>query len=559
MNFIHIIKLSACVLTGLILVACGSEDSERLTVARDIADDRPDSAYVILKNIDFNGLKNNRDRAVFILTHALSNLYQERSLLTDTLLPEAMSYYKIAEDTTEYINSAIAYAHHLRASERKIEAQKLLDTLSVEMPAEIRKALNQELLSFSFEDKDYNNALHIIDRKILLATDKRERFSFQLKKIIPLLSLGREKEAAELCESLLSSPDSPEVGSNEWLNLRINYAAVLGENRETAPEATKILEDIIKRMGEETPVDLTEFYVPMVNLQINAGNLNEAEKFAGKIEINDADLAQEDPVKAAYLEFLQIVLNYERTGALSPRRLSTLAQSMRKVSDDLLVKRQERDEALETSYDLSRNNYELTIKHQRLWIIISFAILIVVCLSIFFIYIYSRRRQKLIEAEERIDTLENLLKSANNPATDEKQSLLKKLLLKQLGIIKTFVESPTSSNQEALRKISNIGNTGTPIDTLVKWEDLYSVIDELYDNFHANLCKNYPRVFSEREIQIISLIRSGFSTKEIGVIIQQISNSIYVSKTSIRKKLGLQPKEDFMDVLSSTSNPSFDA
>ena len=124
--------------------------------------------------------------------------------------------------------------------------------------------------------------------------------------------------------------------------------------------------------------------------------------------------------------------------------------------------------------------------------------------------------------------------------------------MQQLGIIRTFAESPTAQNQEALRKISNIGNSDTPLDTLVKWDDLYPVIDELYENFHDNLLKRYPQLFSQREVQIICLIRAGFSTKEIGVLIQQSSNSIYVSKTAIRKKLGVQPKEDFMEALTSS-------
>lgn len=75
------------------------------------------------------------------------------------------------------------------------------------------------------------------------------------------------------------------------------------------------------------------------------------------------------------------------------------------------------------------------------------------------------------------------------------------------------------------------------------------MIDELYDGFHSKLLNNYPGVFSEREIQILCLLRAEFSTKEIGVLIQQTSNSIYVSKTSIRKKLKLPAKDDFIAFL----------
>ncbi|MDE6073485.1 MAG: LuxR C-terminal-related transcriptional regulator, partial [Muribaculaceae bacterium] len=297
---------------------------------------------------------------------------------------------------------------------------------------------------------------------------------------------------------------------------------------------------------------LVEFYLPMVNLQLNAGNTKEAERYLKIIEKHGTDFISSDPVAAYYLELLKIASDYQKTGVLSVYKIANTALLLRNVSNNLETKKKERNLAFEEAYDLSKDNYELTIKQQRMWLTIIIITLSSFIIIMFLWYMSHRRRTRLIEAEERIDTLEGLLKSANNPATDQKQGLLKKLLLQQLGIIRTFAESPTAQNQEALRKISNIGNSDTPLDTLVKWDDLYPVIDELYENFHDNLLKRYPQLFSQREVQIICLIRAGFSTKEIGVLIQQSSNSIYVSKTAIRKKLGVQPKEDFMEALTSS-------
>lgn len=369
------------------------------------------------------------------------------------------------------------------------------------------------------------------------------------------MSLGRSTDAVALCDSLFALPDAPKEGSGQWMRLSMDYATALGERRETAAKAAEILEDIIQRMGNAPASKLVELYIPMVNLNINAGNLNKAEYYLEKINESGIDMAQLDPVATSYLDFLKINLDYQKHGALSLSRISNVAQSLRKVSNDLEIKRQERDDALESSYELSKANYELTIRHQRMWLIIIIIVFVSFLGFLFLWYLLRRRRNRLIEAEDRIDTLEELLKSATDPATDKKQGLLKRLLLQQLGIIKTFAEAPTTQNQEALRKISNIGNSDTPIDSLVRWDDLYPVLDELYDNFHENILRRYPELFSDREIQIISLIKAGFSTKEIGVLLQQSSNSIYVSKTAIRKKLGLQPKEDFMDVIAAQIRP----
>lgn len=544
----YMFRIFPVLLFSVFLSSCAENGREKLTQAIRVLDERPDSAYVRLKGIDYNSLADKKDKADYILAHARANLYMGRSLIADTLIGRSVAFFRSEKDTASLIDATIAQARHFRSLGNNDEAYRLIEDLAADMPEEIRRTLNQELLSFSFADKTPEKSLEIIERQIELTDNGKDRIDFEIKKIIPLISMGRSRDAAALCDSILKSADAPEEGSNEWMYLRINHAAALGERRETATTAAGILEDIIQRMGNAPASKLIEFYIPMVNLNLNAGNLAEARKYLRKIEETGVDVAQQDVVAASYLDFLKIAFDYADNGALSLSRITNVAQSLRKVGNDLELKRQERDDALESAYELSKDNYELTIRHQRMWLIIIVIVFGSFLAIVFFLYLLHRRRNRLIEAEERIDTLEELVKSANNPATDKKQGLLKRLLLQQLGIIRTFAEAPTTQNKEALRKISNIGNTGTPVESLVRWDDLYPVIDELYDGFHENLLHRYPELFTEREIQIICLIRAGFSTKEIGVLLQQTSNSIYVSKTSIRKKLGLQPKEDFMEV-----------
>lgn len=160
-----------------------------------------------------------------------------------------------------------------------------------------------------------------------------------------------------------------------------------------------------------------------------------------------------------------------------------------------------------------------------------------------------RRRQRLADAEERVETLTAMLNTARGAGDDDKNALLKKTLLQQLGILKTFAEAPTAQNQEALRKISRIGSHSADIDALVSWESLYDTIDHLYDGFHRRVTDLYPGTFSDKEMQILMLIKAGFSTKEIGVLTRQSSATIYVRKTSIRKKLGAAENSDFIAFL----------
>lgn len=540
-----------------IAVSCSNsqQHTQIISDAKSIVDEHPDSAYVLLKKVDFNSLTDNESKALYALIHAKANMYMGHSLVTDTIIPVAIKFFKAKGDTLSYIESVVAHAYHLRAAELKEEAFSLIDSVASGMPKTIQKGLNQELLGFSFSDKDYIRSLDIINRQIQLADGNKERFDFEIKKITPLLALGKSSDAVVLCDSLFALPEAPETGSAEWLYLRVNYAAALGERRETSTKAVEILKDVIERMNGAPSEKLAEFYVPMINLQLNSGNIREADKYVNIIDNLNIDFFDRDPVAATYLEFLKIVLDYEHNGALSLSRLSNTAHSLRRVNNDLETKRQERDDALETSYDLSRRNYELTIERQRMWLLIV-AVMFVAFMLIGVIYLIAhRRRQRLIEAEERIEALEQLSKAAAVPSTDNKQALLKKTLLQQIGIIRAFAESPTAQNQEALKKISNVGNSDSSSDTLVNWQELYPVIDELYDSFHTKLLDDYQGVFSEREIQILCLLRADFSTKEIGVLIQQTSNSVYVSKTSIRKKLNLPAKDDFIAFLTASNRP----
>ncbi|MDE6783514.1 MAG: hypothetical protein K2J17_07320, partial [Paramuribaculum sp.] len=435
MSIRNFIKISLLVFSLSFMVSCGREQSKALEIAANIVDERPDSAYILLKKVDFNSLIGDKDKARYALTHAKANRYLGRSLVTDTIIPIAVKYFKDKGDTIAYLESVIAYAHHLRSIDRKDDAFSFIDSVVCNIPETNQKTLNQELLGFSFSDKDYSRSLDIIERQIRLADDNNERFNFEIKKITPLVALGRSSDAVALCDSLFALPEAPETGSAEWIYLRVNYAAALGERRETSTKAANILKDAIGRMNGAPAEKLAEFYVPMINLQINSGNIKGADEYADLIGSLDIDLLYRDPVAASYLEFLKIVLDYEHTGALSLSRLSNTALSLRRVSNDLATKRQERDDALETSYDLSRRNYELTIERQRMGLLIA-AVMLVALMLIGIIYMVAhRRRQKLIEAEERIEALTQLSKAAAASSADDKQTLLKKALLQQIGII----------------------------------------------------------------------------------------------------------------------------
>ena len=98
-----------------------------------------------------------------------------------------------------------------------------------------------------------------------------------------------------------------------------------------------------------------------------------------------------------------------------------------------------------------------------------------------------------------------------------------------------------------LRKISAID--GETNGELVDWGKVFEMIDSLYSGFYSKLHRQYGEQLTPKEEQIIVLMVAGFSTKEISVITGQTTSTIYVRKSSIRKKLGVPEKEDIVEFL----------
>lgn len=143
-----------------VAVSCDSnpEIDRQLTKAEKIMEQHPDSAYMILKGVDYEDLSTREQKARYALIHAKANMYMGYSLVTDTIIPVAVNFYKDNDDTTAYIESVVAQAHHLRSIELKDEAFSLIDSVAASMPDNIQKNLNQELLGFTFADKDYSRS-----------------------------------------------------------------------------------------------------------------------------------------------------------------------------------------------------------------------------------------------------------------------------------------------------------------------------------------------------------------------------------------------------------------
>ncbi len=199
---------------------------------------------------------------------------------------------------------------------------------------------------------------------------------------------------------------------------------------------------------------------------------------------------------------------------------------------------------------LKSENRALTFKSQseRKTYIIVIVSLIALILVAGGAWLLQKRKRKTVEAEERAETLQRMVDELQKPsAPTDNQEALRRAMLQQLNIIKMVAETPTEQNREMLRKISSIDNDSN--GPLINWANVYEIVDNLHSGFYSKLQERYGATISEKEVQAIVLLAAGFSAKEISVITSQSAASVYVRKSSVKKKLGVHEKEDVIAFL----------
>lgn len=521
-------------------MGCNRKSKNKLEEAYHIVKERPDSAYIILQGIDYYELDNDSLRAKYILTRALANVKVGRSLITDTLLNQASTYYLSTGDTVNWVISSqllSGYDYYRGKPELAIERLKSIST----------KVKNTELLwdtywnlfEISLNTGSYTNAYEYADW-LLRHTDRPEEIlKFAAAKAASQYFQGNHIKAVELMDSIIEEGALEKVDKSISDEFYLEYAEMLNGNGQTHKAVDILLSiypDDNKLSNEEKiykRLSLAQYYA-------NLGNTTKSNELLDSI--NHLGTVDYFEVYSS-IAMLKAALQYNETGTFP-------AELMHEISKNIDLKHRmaqfDRETALDSVMELSENNYKLIIERQKLWLSLSIISFVLVVGAICVYFIINHRKRKLIDAEERIEALKEMLDEVHNSKENNNSSSLKKLALQQMGIFRVFASSPGQLSREALKKISGIGDKGLGVDKLMDWDNLYTMIDQLYDNFHSKLMEKNPDLFSQKEIQIICLMKADFTTKEIAFITEQSTATIYVRKSSIRKKLNAPENSDII-------------
>lgn len=530
-------------LIGLAGCSRSPRQNQSLSSAESVVYANPDSALAILNDIDILEIKEDSIKAQYHRLVALAHKVNESSMASDFLVRFSFEYYK-DRDFRRFLESGDLYALHLFWSGKGKNSLELLDSILAlpNIPDDIKIKLLQTRMGVGGAEFDCKKTIAYI--KTLQTLDKDSamqiEYKYQLCENYQFAGLG--DSALTIIEELIDYAYDNHIGE---LQFKYQYEKMgILEELGRYEDSNALVDYILKNAPHNSAIPYLRFWKAL-----NYFNMGMLQQSSVELALADSCANSRTDVDNNYYESfagpLREFLAYRQNGTIRLSQLATLNNSRRDLFERLESTRWETEQNA-----LKQENRALVLKAQnnRKTAILIIVLLATVIIGLAALWNIQKRKRMIVEAEERVEALQKMVDELQ---TLDKQSSghdsLRRVMLQQLGIIKMVAETPTEQNREMLRKISSIN--GDTDGALVNWNNVYEIIDNLYSGFYSRLHQLYGDLLTNKEEQIIVLMTAGFSTKEISVITRQTTATIYVRKSSIRKKLGVPEKEDIVSFL----------
>lgn len=510
----------------------------------------PDSALSMLDAIDASELKIDSLRAKYHFIKEYGHLKRNRSMIGDSLIVYAHDYYR-GKDLVRDIRSGIVLAWYKFWVGDTPGAMTMLDSLA-ELPDVPDSLMTQTLrIRVMLGASEYQGQQLIPYAKKLheLETDSLRKIEANYMLLTAYEYAGETDSALYLLNQLVDYARNHNWGDKHFM-FELERAQLLTEKGRSAESDALIGEIFLKAGPDNGAADYLHFQYAINAL--NSGDITRASRHLALADSLATKLrGDDDTYFRSYSNLLHAIIDFTQTGRIKLMHINGLNNRQGERYNRMKASQWESERGA-----LHQQNRALALKaeseHKTVIILIISLVTLLVLAGALWIIIIRRQRER--ENEERIEALQKMVDEYRSaPATRESEiadsSALRSAMLKQLGIIKMVAETPTEQNREMLRKISSID--GKIDGELVDWGNVFGMIDNLYSGFYGKLHGKYGDILSPKEEQIIVLMVAGFSTKEISVITGQTTSTVYVRKSSIRKKLGVPEKEDIVRFLQS--------
>lgn len=530
-------------------VSCthSQQSAQIISEAERIADEYPDSALTILESIDPSDLKTDSLKAKFHYLKAYGHVRRNRSMIEDSLITFAHKYY-CGKDMVKDIRSGIALAFYKFWVGDSPGSIAMLDSLAKlpNVPDSLMTEVLRIRVLLGTSEYQGRQIIPLAKRLHILENDTLRKMEAKYMLLAGYEYAGEIDSALYLVNELIDYARSRHWGDKQFLFM-VEQAQLLTESGHDG-ESDRLIDEIFSKAGHDNgAADMLHFQYAINAL--NGGNVNRA---AHHLKIADSIAVRlrgdEDAYFRSYSNLLHAMIDFRQTGRIKLTHINRLNNRQNERFNRMKASQWESERGA-----LYQQNRALTLKAESehktvIILIISFAALLILGASS---WIIRTRRQRERDNEERIEALQKMVDEYRSAPSKESEkadsSTMRGIMLKQLGIIKMVAETPTEQNREMLRKISAID--GETNGELVDWGKVFEMIDNLYSGFYSKLHRQYGEQLTPKEEQIIVLMVAGFSTKEISVITGQTTSTIYVRKSSIRKKLGVPEKEDIVEFL----------
>ena len=540
------------VILAFVVSSCSKSSSRHdreISDAEDIMWSNADSALQMLEAIDPSELAEDSSRAKYHYLVAYGHMRRNRSMVGDSLISFAHDYYQ-GKDVVRGVRSGMAFAWYKFWAGDTPGAMAMLDSL-VGLPdvpdSIIIQTLRTRVLLGAAEYQG-RELMALVRRLESLETDSIRKIEAKYMLLTGFEYAGEIDSALCVLDELVAYARQNKWGDRHF-QFEVERAQLLTEQGRNA-ESDLLIGEIFRKAGPDNGAADWLHFQYAINA-LNSGDTGRASRHLAMADSLAVRLRGEDDAYfRSYSNLLHAILDFKQTGRVKLMHINGLNNRQSERFNRLEASRWESERGA-----LRQQNRALALKaeseHKTVVILIIGTVALLVVAGAFWVVITRRQRER--ENEERIEALQKMVDEYKSvPAAAQEpeikdSSALRSVMLKQLGIIKMVAETPTEQNREMLRKISSID--GETNGELVDWENLYKIIDNLYSGFHATLHNRYGDVLSQKEEQIIVLMVAGFSTKEISVITGQTTSTIYVRKSSIRKKLGMPEKDDIVGFL----------
>ena len=553
-------------LTGLIgamalclMSACANGDVQRVQKAEELLTVNRDSAMAILREVVRPDQLPEESKALYWFCVADIRANTMQSLSEDSMICWAAQYFRnrwLQDGAYEdyMMKAGMEEAFYWWWNDDKEKAQQVLQRQQ-QYAAEIAEKKGEHiweviLLRISAElamrDYDYEHVRDYTEALIRLGDEKAIHLDEVVRvyngMAITYFYFGEYDKMEECFEKAIAQTSDSAFVVNV---VRRNYADLLGEIGQT-DRAIKMLEDLTEEYRQADSWLQVESLYSLSRLWLNKGDKQRAERYMREVEELFAkykESAEFDPAaEAAFLAHRQ-VLEYAQKGSY---HCFPLVQYHNHWSETDYIRYRVAEAKERSIRDLRERNLYLTISRQRQMLFIV-VLLFAGMGAILLIWGLSRRRKRLLlEKEEEIETLRGIINKGQNDQVPSDQvgrnADVRKLMLQQLGVIKTIAGTPTEANQQLLARLMALNETTA--NALIDWSSIYQTIDLVYDGFYTRLRDKYKDVLNEKELQLCCLLKADFSTKEINMLTRQSLQTIYQRKTQVRQKLNLAEGED---------------